>query len=782
MNNSTFIKILAILSMICQQILSQTYIINGKIKALNGEEIPFANCHELISKKGTVSDPSGNYTLFVNNNKGELKFSAIGFKAKNVAYNLQSDTTINITLSIDTLQEVTVIAERAQNTKYTAPGLERIDIKKLNNLPSIGGQKDIIKSLTFLPAVSTGKEGKNDLMVRGGNRDQNLILLDNAPLYSSNHLGGFLSTINSDVIRTMNFYKGGFPARYGNKASSVMDIVIKDASPTQWQAKISPGLITSGFVLSGPIIKNKTTLLLSGRASYIHLFNRIKGADYDNVKKLEMKIDSMSGDGSAYNFSDFNVKMKHRFNDKNSISYSYYRSYDRNAEYSMFSFYNQAIKNLKETNKIPELHVFNHTSVINPSLSIKNTLYYTACKQKSEEIYQEKSYFNHTYELKEIQDQLTDKGLKSELKYLIKAHTLRTGIEINSISNNAGTIHFSEKEYIQNTSYDTTYQIISNNNYNQIALYIEDEINLNNHSLTLGLRAPRYKTEKIFFQFIEPRFTHNYHHKNTSFKSSYTRINQALHGMYNNFSGFEQESYIAITPEIKPLQSDLITSGIFYETPRFEMIFGMDFFYKEQKDLIYFQRFETLDKTVVNWQNQLYKGGRGKIYGMELSAEKRTNKLFIYTAYTLMWNYRKFDGINNGNYYPYLYDRRHSFTSVFQYDLSEAYSISFTFNLSSGHRTTLPNAYVSESGYGTWDDYYSYNELNSDLMPIYHRADIMTQKHWRSKRWGLLQHFNVSVYNLYARKNPLYAYVSNGKMYQKSLFTIIPSISYEIEF
>ncbi|MBN2521359.1 MAG: TonB-dependent receptor plug domain-containing protein [Bacteroidales bacterium] len=748
------------------------------------EPVPYATCFDTISKTGTVSDETGHFSMLLPKGNVHLKISYTGYFHSYIEFYLNSDTTLIFFIEPVKLDEVTIIAKEEPVHIQTLSDKTYIPVKKINNLPSFVGQPDILKSLSFIPGVSNGKEGKSALYVRGGSKDQNLFLMDDAVIYNPYHAAGFLTGINTDIVKSIDFYKGGFPARYGGRSSSILDIQLKEGHKNRWHGKATLGLVSSGFVVEGPVKKEKTSMILAFRSSYYDLINLESKRNFKEAEKIPLSINSNTFiETFNFTFFDINFKINHQVNKKNKICFNFYSGNDYQFDGNIIcqdgyqARYDKSDFNI-QTYSVSLGHNLYLLSgkLIKTSISFNqysgNFYEYDHTIQKDEDLIYDKSSTNW----------LDDLTVKSQVIIdYNNRHSIRAGLQNSLYYYQPGKMKMIKEDLIASAKFDTIYEYRGENRLNDLSFFIEDEIKLTTAiQVNIGLRnSAVFTSEKAYFN-IEPRISfRQLLGENFSYKASYTLMHQYLHVLTDYYYGFEREVWVGTTGNLAPAYAHQATIGIFGLENKTGIEFGIEPFYKKMGNLIYYRPPVLDEKIYDNWENIIAKKGTGEAYGIEFFVQKRTEKFIGSVAYTLSWNYRQFEQLNNGRKFPFLYDTRHNLNIIMQYDLSKMYSASINFTLNSGARVTLPEAYIAPGSF--FPDYTVYSSLNNRSLPLYHRLDLMTQKHWKSKR-GLIQHFNVNIFNVYAHKNPVYIYISNGKVYKKSFFSIIPTISYGIEF
>ncbi len=748
--------------------------LSGHIKdAKTGEELIGASVFVRELKTGGITNVYGFYSITIPESKYIIEYSYIGYEAQSTEINLVENIRKNIELSPSSisLEEVVVSAEAVdENIKSTEMGIVKLNVKEIKSIPVIFGEQDILKIIQLMPGVSSSGEGNSGYYVRGGGTDQNLILLDEAPVYNAGHLMGFFSVFNSDAIKDVKLYKGNAPAEYGGRLSSVLDLKMNDGNSKRFGFSGGLGLISSRLTIEGPIIKDKSSFIVSGRRTYGDLF-------------LMLSSDEMLKDAKLY-FYDLNMKANYRFGDKDRIFISGYFGRD-----VLFFGKSEGTNWGNSTFTLRWNHVFNNKLFSNTSLI----------------------YSNYDYEVKvgeattvpDISAAIRDYNLKQDFQYFLTTdNTLKFGLKINHHTFKPGEVTASETNYMNFKKMDDKYAL-------ENAVYASHEINVSG-SLTFiyGLRYSMFfvlgpgnvysfdadgeitdtttytKGELIkYYGGFEPRFTANYLlNETSSCKFSYSRNRQYIHLLSISTSGTPIDQWQPSTPIIKPEISDQVALGYFknFADNKFET--SVEVYYKYlQNQIDYKNGAEILMNEKLESQLVF---GEGRAYGIEFLIKKRFGKLTGWIGYTLAKSERKFEKINNGNVFPARQDRTHDISIVGIYQPADRWIFSATWVYNTGNAVTFP------SGKYLIDDHIAnyYTERNGYRMPAYHRLDLSVSL-LSKKRRRFESSWNLSVYNAYARKN---AYSINFQKNEDDptetqavmvyLFTIVPSITYNFKF
>jgi len=710
-----------------------------------------------------LTQPAGSYTVAI---------SYTGYATMSKAINLDKDLKLNTELrAANDLAEVTVSANnrKNENVKSAQMGLEKVDMQSLNSIPVLLGEKDVLKTIQLLPGVKSGGEGNTGFYVRGGAADQNLILLDEAVVYNSSHLLGFFSTFNADAIKDVSLYKGGMPAQYGGRLSSVLDVKMDDGNNKEYQFQGGIGLIASRFKAEGPIVKDRGSFMVSFRRTYIDLF-------------LRASPDS-SINGSTLNFYDINAKANYKIDDKNTIYISGYFGKD-----------NIGVKDLFENNwgnvttTIRLNHIFNDRLFSNTSL-IYNNYNYTV------RLLSDATKFKAT-------SLVRDFNLKEDFQYFSNKHTLRFGLNATQHRISPIAITTSQESQVNPLTQEKRYGLES-------AAYVSDEWTVNEKlNLLYGVRLAAFSlmgpgnfstydaagnttsTENVssgkFYKSylnLEPRFSVSYlFNDQNSIKASYNRNTQNIHILTNATSSSPTDQYVLSSNNIKPEIADQIAIGYFKNLKENNYEFSGEIYYKWLQNQIDYKNAAQLLANSNVESELLY--GVGRAYGMELFFKKKFGKLNGWVGYTLSRTERKFAQLNNGNYFPSRQDRTHDVSVVGIYNLNKRWTFSSSFIYSTGNAVTFPAGKYSIGGQTA----YYYTQRNAGRMPYNMRLDLSATLEGKN-RGKYHSSWNFGVYNALARKNPYsIEFIDDPNdptktvAEQTSLFGLIPSVTWNFKF
>jgi len=688
------------------------YTISGTIKdAATGEVLIGATVKlKEATQNGTASNSYGFYSLSAPEGDYALLVSYVGYAPAAYSVKLNTDKNIDINLSAKSELTEVVINGRARNNDNVASpqmGVEKLDMSQVNNVPVLLGERDILKTLSLLPGVKAASEGNTGFYVRGGASDQNLILLDEAIVYNASHLFGFFSTFNSDAIKDVSLFKGGMPAQYGGRLSSVLDIKMDEGNNQDYVVQGGIGLIASRLKIEGPIVKNKGSFMISARRTYIDAF--LKASSDTTVK------------GSSLYFYDLNAKANYHFDDKNVLYLSGYFGKDV-----------LGLKNTFGTNWGNSTATLRFNHLFSSKLFSNTSLIYSNYN------YTIKSYLpgNDFVAVSKI----NDINLKEDFQYFASSsHTLKFGIDALHHSLAPGSITSTDSSSSFNT------KIIERRYGLETAAYMSDEWHVNNKlSLLYGLRlsgislfgpgtfstyndagntvtSAVYKPGQMVKDYfnLEPRLSASYSlNDQTSIKASYNRNTQNIHIISNSNSSTPTDLYVMSSNNIKPEIADQVSTGYFRNFADNVFEFSTEVYYKWLQNQIDYKNGAEL---ILNQdvESQLVYG-TGRAYGIELFLKKKYGRFNGWLGYTLSKTERKFDAINNGNYFPATQDRTHDISAVGIYQFSKRWSFSGTFVYGTGNAVTYPNGKYELGGLTT----FYYSQRNANREPSNNRLDL----------------------------------------------------------
>jgi len=740
-----------------QQVTISGYIKEGK----SGESIIGATVFIPSKNAGTVTNAFGFYSITIPADSVQFMVTSPGYETYSTTLYPRSDLFFSISLEKDSktaLKEVTVSGRKEALQSRTQMSAVDLSMTTIKALPAFLGEVDIMKAIQLLPGVQAGNEGSSGLYVRGGGADQNLILLDGVPVYNAAHLFGFFSVFNADAIKSVEVVKGGFPARYGGRLSSVIDINMKEGDNQEFHGEGGVGLVAARLTVEGPLDKGKSSFMISGRRTYI-----------DVLAKPIMTRDV------SYYFYDLNGKVNFRLGEKDHLYLSGYSGDDKfsNTETDREHTYKTGIN----WGNITGVARWNH--VFSPRLFGNLTAYYSRYRFGVEiEEGAERQGVQSVYKLN-YSSSIKDYAVKYDFDYRPHAaHNIRfgAGFVAHHYRPGAQQSQFSGLGYNKDTAMGI--QPIDGNEYD---IYAEDDIRISAKlKANIGLHGTGFSIRNQFFTSLQPRLALRYLlHNQLSIKASYVQMNQFIHLLTNSSTGLPTDLWVPATDRVPPLSSQQAALGLAYTHPKgYEVT--LEGYYKTMDNVIEYKEGTSFLNTTSGWEDRVV-SGKGWSYGAELFIQKKKGKFTGMFGYTLSWTNRRFDALNNGETFPYRYDRRHDIKVAGVYNISSRLQVSAEWVYGTGNAITIPvAAYNATNG----QKLTIYSARNGYRMPAYHRGDISvkyTTVRKRSERAWVL-----SVYNVYDRRNPFYIYEQevNGvnSFKQVSLFPVIPSISYQFKF
>jgi len=752
----------------------------------SGESLIGATLTVKNSGKGVNSNAYGFFSITLPAGNLQLDVSYVGYVSKEINMVLDRDTVLNVFLTpgLNLSEDVVVIARRRDNNVKTAQmGKISLPIEQIKLLPAFMGEVDILKAIQLMPGVRNAGEGSSGFYVRGGGPDQNLILLDDAVVYNSGHLFGFFSVFNADAIKNVTLIKGGMPAQYGGRLSSVLDVSMKEGNNKRFEVDGGIGLIASRLSVQGPVKKDKSSFIVTARRTYIDAL----------TKPFVSKSSRFSGSG--YYFYDLNAKINYEFSGKNRLYLSGYFGKD------VFDFVNgtQSLDvNIPWGNATGTLR-WNH--VFNQKLFLNTTAVYNDYNFRF-------SGAQNNFKIK-MESGIQDLSVKQDYDYYpFTSHKIKFGFNYtwhrfkpSVVSGNQDSIKFEPLNAQIKYAHD-------------VALYLQDTWDIDSHlSINGGLRFSffeqvgpykRYTTDvngnrtdstvygrgkKVkSYGGVEPRITLRYAINDVhSIKLSVTRNLQYIHLVSNAGTTLPTDVWVPSTYRVKPQIGWLYAAGYFrnFHSNMFET--SLELYYKNMQNQIEYK--EGYTPTTLDDTENSFTFGKGWSYGAELFIHKVKGKFTGWLGYTLSYTWRKFPELNFGKKYPAKYDRRHDLSLVAMYELNKKWKFGATFVFATGNAVTLPQRFYIIEGVLTQE----YSAINQYRLPSYHRLDLsatLTPK--RNEKRKVKREWVFSIYNVYSRKNPYFIYFDqtgsplNGDLKiqakQVSLFPIIPSVTYNLKF
>ena len=791
-----------------------------------GETLIGATVYDTVSKKGVITNQHGRYSLTLKNEQAVIRISFVGCEPQFHPLTLTSNQRLDAALhSSYTLQEVTVRGERTQHVESSLPSRIELPVEQVRAIPMIFGETDVVKAIQLLPGVQNGSEGMAGLYVRGGGPDENLFLLDGVPMYNVNHLGGFFSAFNTDAVKNIQLYKGSFPAHFGSRLSSVLDITTNNGNDKELHGGVSVGLISAKAYLEGPIVKEKTTFCLSARRTYADFLLQ------PLIQRMATDVDGKTKLVAGYYFYDLNAKVTHKFSDKSRLYATVYHGNDD--VYTKV----RTESSLAEDQYLDFANNWGNTVgglrwnyVLNPKLFMNLSASYT-------------QYNNRMVvgiEKNAILDDGSEQNSTVKGDYLSTIHDITGRLDFSYTPSPDHNIQFGTyytrhniRPSVASGSIDYFDQIQMNNAWqmdtvlqedtvraNEAVLFAEDDWSIGDiFKINLGLHLSGFGVENTFYPSIQPRVSARaLIGENLSFKIGYAHMSQYLHLLSTTSVSMPTDLWVPSTQRIAPMKAHQFAAGVNYTIPMIADL-SVEGYYKRMTNLIEYRDGATSFGSTVGWED-LVCTGDGWTYGVEFLAQRTFGRLTGWVAYTWSRTTHLFNRegqvLNNGNPFPAKYDRRHDISIVATYKITDRIDVSATWVFSTGNTATLamekypvasddPDAYNTTPNMGNTLSHVS--SRNNFRRPNYHRADISVNFHrtfkqhrsnlppeyqsdapvWRPK-WR--RTINISVYNLYNHANPYLTYTSsqfsyqgyNKALVQLSIFPILPSIAYTLYF
>lgn len=784
----------------------------------SAESLIGASVYEAHSRVGTASNNFGFFSLTLPPGDITIRSSYIGYTShQHILNGLERDTVLTIELEPSASLEEVVITGQSndkQSVLSTQMGALEINQQTIRSTPVMFGEADIIKTLQLTPGVSAGTEGTAGMYVRGGNVDENLFLIDGNPVYQINHIGGIFSAFNPEAISGMDFFKSGFPSRYGGRLSSVVDVHTKEGNMKEYHGSASIGLISGNLNFEGPIIKDRTSFNIGLRRTWLDVLSAPAVAIANKITKK---------DGTRlrarYAFHDLNLKVNHIFNDRSRMYLSLYNGndvlkggstdfpdQDSDNNYNYDSDVSLRWGNIMAT--AGWTYVFNNR--LFGKVSGVFTRYHSRLRNTEHDVVGNEGDedYSDSFRENETNTGITDFGLRTSFDYLpASAHHIRFGGDY--------LVHRFHPEYNRSVAYEkneeTSVEIgqeFANDLLwgHEAGVYAEDDWTLSSAvRLNAGLRFSLFNVQGKTYTGLEPRVSLRWLlDDNLSFKASYSRMNQYVHLISNSFISLPTDAWMPVTRKLKPLISDQVSAGFYYNLNK-EYNFSVEGYYKTLDNLLEYRDGHTFTPSFVNWEDKLT-AGEGSSYGAEFMVRKETGRTTGWVGYGLSWSDRQFDELNQGARYPARFDNRHKLNIVVMHKISPKVELSAAWSYASGNHVTLSLENYYENGTGSPtnnDNHYMdasesidyYEGRNNYQLPAYHRLDLGI-KIYRPKKKGRMGIWTVSIYNVYSRMNPFMIYKSDktvpdpGSSYGKNvpvfktigIMPIIPSISYTYKF
>lgn len=798
-----------ILMLLCGTVHSQTYTISGTVTdSLSGETLIGAAVMDLRTGKGALTNAQGHFSLTLHSDSVRLRVTYVGYKPifEDILLKSNLKRTFKMHSSVE-LKTVVIKGERINTARSSQMSAIDVPVEQLKSVPVLFGEADLVKALQLLPGVQSGSEGNSGFYVRGGGPDENLFLLDGVPLYNVSHMGGFFSAFNTDAVKGVTLYKGSFPAHFGGRLSSVLDVTTNNGNDKQLHGNASIGFISAKFNLEGPIKTERTTFCLSARRTYADFLLQPLVKRLADRKQYKLR--------AGYYFYDINGKLTHRFSDRSRLFVSHYMgsdvvytrirtlATDVQEQYLNFDTkWGNIVSSIRWNYELTPKLFLNITGAYTRYSNTVGVKYETETLE-TEEQESQTSEFNMDYI-----SRINDLSLKVDFDYAPNPdHSVKFGAafihhgflpEVSSAHLNAYSAETMNSSMIIDTSVNSG-KILAE----ETTAYIEDDWSISEAvKLNYGLNFSGFAVEHKLYPTLQPRLSGRVMlGEGFSLKAGYAYMTQFMHLLSTTSVSMPTDLWVPVTNDVPPMYAHQVAAGGFYEISYIGDL-SIEGYYKKMHNLLEYKDGATFWGGSESWEEKVVIGD-GWAYGVEILMQRNFGKLTGWIGYTWSKTMRLFERpgqiLNDGNPFPAKYDRRHDLSIVLSYKFNDKIDVSATWVYSSGNAATLSlqeyaEAQTTANEYAdvdpnAWSGYQSYPAgRNNFRMPDYHRMDISANFHRQFRRCN--RTINVSVYNLYNRKNPYMIYESheysyngyNGALVQLSIFPILPSAAYTLKF
>ena len=789
------------------QQVQRRHTLSGYVRDESGESLINATVYDLTHGIGTTTNEYGFFSLTLLEGEHQLRFSYVGYADKVEKMKIEKDVHCNMALHADgKLPEVVVDGDLNSPLLTTQTGKRSFSAKDIKTEFSLMSSPDVVKTLQRVSGVMEGQELASGLYVHGGNGDENLFLIDGTPLYQINHAIGLFSSFNTDVVKNIDFYKSGFPARYGGRLSSVVDVRTADGDMNHFHGAYRIGLLDGSVQFEGPIVKGKTSYNIGLRRSWADLVSR------PLTSWLSDKDDKLS---IGYYFMDLNAKVTHRFSDRSKIYLSIYHGNDSwNVKQVMDErksdgFQEGTSYDLETTRSKLTWGNFNvalnWNYLFSPKLFANFTAVYTHNRSKLYSLDDERSMNPATNKDSQIyhlehryHSTIDDLGYRTEFDYHPNAfHHIRFGHDFTMHQFRPQT--YMQLNYVGQTADKVDTTSVNGRNQHQsyeLSAYAEDEIILNPRwNVNVGFNMGLFHVGSKSFFNIDPRFALKYQLSHeVSLKASFTQMTQYVHKISNSYLDLPTDYWVPTTERLKPMRSYQLAAGV-YVQPNRHWTLSLEGYYKMSRHLMQYTSWVGVEPPADKW-DELVMDGKGLFYGLEADATYRTDHLTLSGSYTLSWNKRKYEDFYPDWYYD-KFDNRHKLNLSLRYAFNKKVSCFAVWYYHTGNHATVPTQMASlpqlpDAGghlYSGWAGRYDYVYAipNNLTLPAYHRLDLgfdfrHVTKHGHERIW------NLSIYNAYCHLNSMYVKIDYDedkqqfKAKNKAFIPILPSFSYTIKF
>lgn len=777
----------------------------------SGETLIGANVLENMNRTGAATNPFGFYTLTVPEGEVAMSYSYLGYATIRMQFVLRKDTVLNVKLKSDNqLQEVIVTSDRKEaGILSTNAGAIEIPMTQIQHTPTILGEADILKTIQLMPGVQAGTEGFSGLYVRGGNADQNLVMLDGIPIYNADHLLGIFSIFQPEAVKNVTLFKGAFPARYGGRISSIVDVRTNDGNMKRSEGSLSIGSLTSKLHLEGPIAKDKTSYSFSARGVHTLLFMPF--------------VKSLRKDNNYY-FADINAKVNHRFNDRSRMFLNVYWGEDRYkwrensdlkysgpGETTTSQYVSRDKQRLNWGNFIAAgrwNYVFSNKLFSNATLAFnKYRMKMFGSSREIDRIDNEEQTFSYQ---SDYRSGIEDWSARMDFDYTpVPHHLIKFGGEGIYHTFRPETLNSKIKENHNETILtDTIYKSAGNSTLygKEISVYAEDNFNIGKRiSIDAGVHFNLFDTQGRSYYSAQPRISAKYRLGDRWItKAAFSQMTQYVHLLSSTQIALPTDLWVPITKHIQPMTADQYSAGLYYDGVK-GWEFSIEGYYKKLNNVLEYQDGVSVMGNSAHWENKV-EMGEGRSFGLELLIQKTIGNTTGWLAYTLSKSDRRFKNgnINNGERFPYKYDRRHYLNIVVNHQFNRKWDAAASWIFNTGGYITVPErrtVTLTPDGQVSHEAYIS--RRNNYRLPCSHRLNLSVNLHRFSKK-GAESIWNFSIYNVYNAMNPNLVYAetktdgspfhpdedAEGLAYQRiqtkikklTILPFIPSISYTLKF
>lgn len=792
-----------------QKPVSRKFTISGYVTdGASSETLIGANILESRRSIGTATNPFGFYTLTLPEGETELTFSYLGYDTRHNRFELTKDTLLNIHLNGNNeLAEVVVLSDKREaGIQSTAMGAHEIPMAQIKNTPAVMGEADLLKTIQLMPGVQAGMEGFSGLYVRGGGPDQNLILLDGIPVYNADHLMGVFSIFTPEAVKKVTLFKSSFPARYGGRLSSIVDVRTNDGDMNRYHGTLSVGTLTDKLHLEGPIWKDHTSFSLSARGTHTAFLSSAFKKDDESFN---------------YYFYDLNAKVNHKFSDRSRLFLSFYHGKD----HYHFKFKEEYIyaNDASGKNNYTSKNSLNWGNTIvagrwnyvfNNKLFSNTTVAYNNYRMASNSLTDEQRTYNssrYAYQYNsEYRSGIRDWSVRTDFDYTpAPAHHIKFGMEYlyHTFRPETTTAQMREEQDGKSPQ-DTLYHGLSNSylHGHEAAVYAEDNFNIGSRtSINAGVHLSLFHTQGKSYFSVQPRLSARYRfNRGFSVKASFSQMAQYVHQLSSTLLSMPTDLWVPITKNIHPMYSNQYSIGGYYDGIQ-GWEFSLEGYYKQMRNVLEYQNGVTFYGSSTSWEDKV-EMGKGRSMGIEFMVQKTMGKTTGWLAYTLAKADRQFKkgGINNGERFPYKYDRRHNISVSVNHKFNNRIDIGATWVFNSGGTATIPEqqtVIIKPDGSIEQADHISHR--NNYRLPASHRLNIGVNFNKKTKHG--MRTWNISLYNAYNAMNPTLIYTKRQDsdfLYYKdehgnyvqghnkstitikklTLLPIIPSVTYTYKF